>query len=133
MRVSRTRFASNNDLTYVFVLSVDDRIFLIENIIEMIVLGPMNYFRQVFLVFDLFVVVVSLTLELVLHQLKKNYAEVVSILVLFRLWRFVRIGHVRFFYLMKDHSYDIANCHKFPQIVLITFRNRLSCILLTIF
>mmetsp|Transcript_15411 Transcript_15411/g.31605 ORF Transcript_15411/g.31605 Transcript_15411/m.31605 type:complete len:280 (+) Transcript_15411:201-1040(+) len=68
-------------------------IFLIENIIEMIVLGPMNYFRQVFLVFDLFVVVVSLTLELVLHQLKKNYAEVISILVLFRLWRFVRIGH----------------------------------------
>lgn len=68
-------------------------IFLIENIIEMVVLGPMNYFRQFFLVFDLFVVVVSLTLELVLHHLKNNYAEIASILVLFRLWRFVRIGH----------------------------------------
>lgn len=68
-------------------------LFLIENLVEMAALGPCVFFKQIFLAADFFVVLISLVLELTFKHLKSDLAELVGILVLFRIWRFIRIGH----------------------------------------
>jgi hypothetical protein len=70
------------------------RIFLIENLVEMAALGISTFFKQIFLAMDFIVVLVSLILELTFHLLHAQLAQLVGILVMFRIWRFVRIGHV---------------------------------------
>ena len=70
------------------------RIFLLENLAEVAALGMINFFKQLFLALDFLVVLVSLVFELVFHFNKNYFEKVVEILVLFRVWRFVRIGHV---------------------------------------
>ena len=71
-----------------------DRIFLIENLAEMAALGIKKFFTQLFLVLDFAVVLISLVFELVFHFNKSQLQQVAEILILFRVWRFVRIGHV---------------------------------------
>jgi len=68
-------------------------IFLIENLVEMAALGIRKFASQIFLVGDFSVVLISLVLEIVFHTMKSKFQEVVELLVFFRLWRFVRIGH----------------------------------------
>jgi hypothetical protein len=57
-------------------------------------LGPKKYFSQVLYVLDLFVVTVSLALEITFRVVHKDILhDLVGVLILFRMWRFVRIGH----------------------------------------
>ena len=67
---------------------------MVENLVEMAALGVRTFFKQIFLAADFVVVLVSLVLELVFHLMHSQLAEIASLLVLFRIWRFVRIGHV---------------------------------------
>lgn len=80
-----------------------DRIFLIENLVEMAALGVRKFASQIFLVLDFLVVLISLVLEILFHIMKSNFQEVVAMLVFFRLWRFIRIGHVSLLSLVKKH------------------------------
>lgn len=70
--------------------------FQIELCFLIYLIGPAKFFHQVFYVIDLFVVTCSLFLELLYRF--ANFGELdwealPEILILFRLWRFVRIGH----------------------------------------
>jgi hypothetical protein len=69
-------------------------IFLIELITLMICLKPRVFFQKSFYVLDLVVVVVSLVLELFFHvNTDESFQNLVGIIILARLWRFIRIGH----------------------------------------
>ena len=90
-----------------------DRLFLVENLVEMAALGVHTYFKQIFLAVDFAVVLISLVLELCFHLMNSQFAELVGLLVLFRIWRFVRIGHVSLsFMLLLWNSIDIENIRK---------------------
>lgn len=70
--------------------------FQVELCLLIYLIGPAKFFRQVFYVIDLFVVTCSLFLELLYRF--GNFGELdweilPEILIMFRLWRFVRIGH----------------------------------------
>ena len=68
--------------------------FEIELLLMVYLLGPKEFFSQVWYVLDLFIVTVSLVLELVFKFVRDDIIQdLVGILVLFRVWRFVRIGH----------------------------------------
>jgi hypothetical protein len=99
-------------LTGCFFLSlvVIDRIFLIENLVEMAALGIRKFASQIFLVGDFSVVLISLVLEIVFHVMKSKFQEVAELLVFFRLWRFVRIGHVSFHRVKLKSIWD---CYSF--------------------
>ena len=71
-----------------------DRIFFVENLVEMAALGVVKFFTQLFLVGDFLIVTISLVFEVVFHLMKSKFQDIAAILVLFRLWRFVRVGHV---------------------------------------
>jgi hypothetical protein len=69
-------------------------LFFIELNLSMITLKPTVFFRQLFYLLDYFIVTVSLVLELTFHFLKDDlYQSLAGLLVLIRIWRFVRIGH----------------------------------------
>lgn len=69
-------------------------IFFVENVVEIVALGPGIFFRQLWFVFDFSIVTVSLSLELAFHFQNDDYLyTVVGFLIFFRLWRFIRIGH----------------------------------------
>mmetsp|Transcript_33262 Transcript_33262/g.54909 ORF Transcript_33262/g.54909 Transcript_33262/m.54909 type:complete len:307 (+) Transcript_33262:85-1005(+) len=77
-------------VTTVVILSI----FMIELSILIAACGPRKFFSNFFYVLDLFVVSVSLTLEIVFLTLDESQVElIVGLLILARLWRFVRIGH----------------------------------------
>lgn len=60
----------------------------------MVALTPCIFFRQAFYAVDFFVISTSLILELVFHfHTGQDADELVGFAVVFRLWRFVRIGH----------------------------------------
>lgn len=69
--------------------------FMVELTFLIYLLGPSKFFDELIYVIDLFVVSTSLALELTFHFLTKYQAleTVPGILVIFRLWRFLRIGH----------------------------------------
>ena len=69
-------------------------VFLLENLVQIVVLTPQVYFRQVFYVLDFFIITVSIALE-VTFQVHDDEAlqNLVGLLVLGRVWRFVRISH----------------------------------------
>jgi hypothetical protein len=76
--------------TTVAILSI----FFAEIMIEVWALTPCVYFRQVFYALDFFIITVSLALELFFHFVHNILIEeLVGLGVIFRLWRFVRIGH----------------------------------------
>mmetsp|Transcript_9414 Transcript_9414/g.16105 ORF Transcript_9414/g.16105 Transcript_9414/m.16105 type:complete len:308 (-) Transcript_9414:533-1456(-) len=69
-------------------------LFEIELLLMVYLLGPKAYFSRPLYVLDLFVVTVSLVLEVVFAVVHEDILnDLVGILVLFRVWRFVRIGH----------------------------------------
>jgi hypothetical protein len=68
--------------------------FLVELTVTMIALTPVVFFRQFFYVLDLFIIFTSLVLELTFYALNDTAAQTVAgLLVISRLWRFIRIGH----------------------------------------
>ena len=93
MDVTLLKFSSSTNVFF-FSLNSLSRIFLIENLVEMAALGISTFFKQIFLAMDFIVVLVSLILELTFHLKHAELAQLVGILVMFRIWRFVRIGHV---------------------------------------
>jgi hypothetical protein len=69
-------------------------LFLLENLVELAALGPRVFFKQFWFVADLFIVSISLLLELVFHFAREAAKETLGgFLVFFRLWRFLRISH----------------------------------------
>jgi hypothetical protein len=67
---------------------------MIELNITMLALKPLIFFRQLFYLLDYIIVAVSLALELTFHFLSEDVvASFVGILVIARIWRFIRIGH----------------------------------------
>jgi hypothetical protein len=68
--------------------------FMIELTISMIALTPQVFFRLFFFLLDYTIVSISLALEIFFVSYKDNlYQTLVGVLVLIRIWRFVRIGH----------------------------------------
>ena len=69
-------------------------LFEIELLLMMYLLGPNTYFSNMLYALDLFVVTVSLILEIIFRVVHEDILnDLVGILILFRVWRFVRIGH----------------------------------------
>ena len=69
-------------------------IFEVELFTMMYLIGLKAFMSNLFYMLDLFVVSVSLALELTFKFLHNDIAsELIGILIFFRLWRFVRIGH----------------------------------------
>lgn len=62
--------------------------FLVEFALHFIALGPKRFFHKPLLVFDVFVVVASMVIELTLENSPEG-----GLIILARSWRFVRIGH----------------------------------------
>lgn len=57
-------------------------------------LTPCIFFRQFFFLLDYFIISVSLALEITFHVFKSYiYSTLAGLLVLIRLWRFVRVAH----------------------------------------
>lgn len=68
--------------------------FEVELLTMMYLIGPDKFFSRVLYVVDLFIVTVSLVLEIVFRTLHNQIAsDLIGILIFFRVWRFVRIGH----------------------------------------
>jgi hypothetical protein len=77
-------------VTTVVILAV----FMVELSVLMAACGMKKFFSTLFYVLDLVVVSVSLALEIIFLTLDESQVElIVGLLVLSRLWRFVRIGH----------------------------------------
>ncbi|KAL3913637.1 MAG: hypothetical protein SGARI_000557 [Bacillariaceae sp.] len=69
-------------------------IFFVELNVELWALGPGIFFRQAFFAVDYLVITISIVLEMTFHFHAKQFAEeLAGFIVIFRLWRFVRIGH----------------------------------------
>lgn len=69
-------------------------IFMIELNCAMVALTPSIFFRQFFFALDYFIITVSLALEITFHILSDElYQSLSGLLVIFRIWRFIRIGH----------------------------------------
>jgi Ion transport protein len=68
--------------------------FLVELVVIIIACGPRTFFSNFFYCLDLFVVMVSLGLEIAFLLINTAQLELLlGLLLLARLWRFVRIGH----------------------------------------
>ena len=76
--------------TTIVILSL----FFIELNLGMIALTPCIFFRQFFFLLDYVIIAMSLALEITFHVLDEYvYSTMAGLLVLVRVWRFVRIGH----------------------------------------
>lgn len=69
-------------------------IFMVENILLLVIFGCRKFFGNIFYAVDFIVVATSLGLEIAFLVLKEDKLATLSgLLVLARLWRFVRLGH----------------------------------------
>lgn len=69
-------------------------IFSCELFLLMAAMGVRAFFSNIYYCFDLFVVVTSLVLEIVVMTLQDGQVEIfIGLLVFGRIWRFIRIGH----------------------------------------
>lgn len=69
-------------------------IFMLELLLEMAALTPAVFFRQFFFLLDFVIVFVSLGLELGFHFAgDEQVSTFFGLIVLARIWRFIRIGH----------------------------------------
>jgi hypothetical protein len=69
-------------------------VFFIELNVSMAALGPGVFFRQLFYLLDYFIVGTSIALEMTFYFLSDDTVQsLVGLLVIGRIWRFVRIGH----------------------------------------
>ena len=88
--------------------------FELELLFVLYLLGLKKFFHHCVYIVDLFVVTVSLGLELAFHWAKNENLEVLpGILIIFRLWRFIRIGHglVATTYEIEEHKTHLAKEH----------------------
>lgn len=68
--------------------------FMVELTILLVCLGPRNFFSRFLYVLDFFVVSASLALEVAFYVASDEaIASLIGLLVVARIWRFVRIGH----------------------------------------
>ena len=85
--------------------------FLLELSALVYLLGPKQFCKQITYVVDLIVVSMSLSLEILMKHASKDVLSVLpGILIIFRLWRFVRIGHglVSTTYELQQHKLHLA-------------------------
>jgi hypothetical protein len=85
--------------------------FLLELSALVYLLGPKQFCKQVTYVVDLIVVSMSFSLEILMKHASKDVLSVLpGILIIFRLWRFVRIGHglVSTTYELQQHKLHLA-------------------------
>ena len=85
--------------------------FLVELLMLVYLLGPKHFFKQITYALDFVVVVLSLSLEILLKHASQDVLSVLpGLLIVFRLWRFVRIGHglVASTFEMQQHKLHIA-------------------------
>ena len=85
--------------------------FLLELLALVYLLGPKQFCKQMTYVVDLIVVSMSLSLEILMKHASKDVLSVLpGILIIFRLWRFVRIGHglVSTTYELQQHKLHLA-------------------------
>ena len=83
--------------------------FELELLTMMYLIGPTKFFARVFYVVDLFIVTVSLVLEILFRSLHSLIAsELAGALIIFRVWRFVRIGHgfIASTYEMQEEKFE---------------------------
>jgi len=68
--------------------------FMVEQNLAMIALRPCIYFRQLFYALDYFIISASIAFEVTFHVLHEDELQaLLGLLIVGRLWRFVRIGH----------------------------------------
>jgi hypothetical protein len=67
-------------------------IFAVE-LLALVAILKLDFFRNLFYAIDLFVVAVAITVDITLHANHSTLQEVASLVVVARCWRFVRIGH----------------------------------------
>jgi len=85
--------------------------FLIEILTLVVTLGVKLFFSRFLYVLDFFVISSSLALEIAFATMDDNAAaDVAGLLVVFRLWRFVRIGHG-----LVSSTHEMAN-HKMNKL-----------------
>ena len=85
--------------------------FLLELLALVYLLGPRHFCKQITYVVDLVVVAVSFSLEIFLKHASQEVLSVLpGILIIFRVWRFVRIGHglVASTFELQQHRLHIA-------------------------
>ena len=87
--------------------------FELELVLLIYLLGPKKFCHQVIYIVDLVIVTTSLVLELLFRMLYSEIGEAAGILVIFRVWRFVRIGHglVASTYEIEEHKIHDAMEH----------------------
>ena len=88
--------------------------FLSELLLVMYLLGPGTFCRQTVYVVDISVVSASLVLEVLFHfASNREMWALPGILILFRTWRFVRVGHglVMSTYEVMEHNVQLATEH----------------------
>jgi len=83
-------------------------LFTLEQMVRLIVFG-FRYFAHLWHALDAFIIVASLVLEAVLRGAAQ---ETVSLLVIFRLWRLVRILHGTAETMMLDHESKLEKHHE---------------------
>jgi hypothetical protein len=82
------------EMTFFYMTITILSIFMIELTISMIALTPAIFFRQFFFALDFIIISVSLILEITFHVLGDDlYQSLSGLLVIIRIWRFIRIGH----------------------------------------
>jgi hypothetical protein len=82
------------ELTFFYMTITILSIFMVELTISMIALTPAIFFRQFFFALDFIIISVSLILEITFHVLGDDlYQSLSGLLVVIRIWRFIRIGH----------------------------------------
>jgi hypothetical protein len=86
-------------------------LFTLEQFIKLAVFGP-SYFCRVWHAIDAFVIVTSLVLEILLRGPSR---EVVSLLIIFRLWRLARIMHAIAEEITIEHEESIKQHHKLEK------------------
>eukprot|EP00573_Skeletonema_grethae_P001969 CAMPEP_0201688496 /NCGR_PEP_ID=MMETSP0578-20130828/2244_1 /ASSEMBLY_ACC=CAM_ASM_000663 /TAXON_ID=267565 /ORGANISM="Skeletonema grethea, Strain CCMP 1804" /LENGTH=311 /DNA_ID=CAMNT_0048172833 /DNA_START=13 /DNA_END=948 /DNA_ORIENTATION=- len=97
-------------------------LFEIELLLMMYLLGPKKYFSRLLYALDLLVVTVSLILEIIFRVVHEDILnDLVGILILFRVWRFVRIGHglvATTFELQEERMHELKHyVHELEEMV----------------
>lgn len=86
-------------------------LFTLEQLVKLVVFGPQYFFRFWHAV-DAFIIIASLVLEIVLRGAAR---EVTSLLIIFRLWRLVRIMHSIAEEVTIEHGESIEKHHELEK------------------
>ena len=98
--------AHNVLFTFTIIILVT---FELELLTMIYLIGPKRFFAKFFYVVDLFIVTISLVLEVLFRSLHSQIAsDLAGALIFFRVWRFVRIGHgfIASTYEMQEEKFE---------------------------